>query len=280
LFLKEAESRKLLSHPEERTTFDMSLQVENVKQMLINTGNILSLNNITKNPAQNPTEELIEAINLTIKDYKEVRNLHNGTGLDQLLITRTNDDFYTKIVEQDITDLKIGLKIFLSSDDPCFLREAIEKALDALNVPSIQNVIIAYKSLQIENSHDEIKKLQDIWRVLEDYVQLKKVQQIGLADVEESTFRKIYEWSSAKPSIVQINLATCCVVPPTLQAFCKDNDIQLLTHSDPADILPKASCEEIFGKPFKLNWAVRYSIHIKCRGVLTTKGYLISINNH
>lgn len=37
-----------------------------------------------------------------------------------------------------------------------------------------------------------------------------------------------------KPNIVQINLTACCVVPPALQEFTKQNDIQLLTHSDPA----------------------------------------------
>lgn len=36
-----------------------------------------------------------------------------------------------------------------------------------------------------------------------------------------------------KPNIVQISLATCCVVPPALQAFTKENDVQLLTHNDP-----------------------------------------------
>ncbi|KAJ8870391.1 hypothetical protein PR048_029412 [Dryococelus australis] len=36
-----------------------------------------------------------------------------------------------------------------------------------------------------------------------------------------------------KPSIIQINLATCCVVPPALQEFTKDHNVQLLTHSDP-----------------------------------------------
>jgi hypothetical protein len=36
-----------------------------------------------------------------------------------------------------------------------------------------------------------------------------------------------------KPCIVQINLATCCVVPPDLQEYAKLNDILLLTHNDP-----------------------------------------------
>lgn len=36
-----------------------------------------------------------------------------------------------------------------------------------------------------------------------------------------------------KPSIIQINLSSCCVVPPALQEFTKQNDVQLLTHNDP-----------------------------------------------
>lgn len=45
-------------------------------------------------------------------------------------------------------------------------------------------------------------------------------------------YRELYNWSTVKPAIIQINLATCCVVPPTLQAFCKENNIKLFTHSD------------------------------------------------
>lgn len=43
-----------------------------------------------------------------------------------------------------------------------------------------------------------------------------------------------------KPSSNQVNLASCCVMPPDLTAFAKEFDIQLLTHNDPkgeADVL-------------------------------------------
>ncbi len=36
-----------------------------------------------------------------------------------------------------------------------------------------------------------------------------------------------------KPSSNQVNLASCCVMPPDLTAFAKEFDIQLLTHNDP-----------------------------------------------
>lgn len=60
-----------------------------------------------------------------------------------------------------------------------------------------------------------------------------------------------------------------------LQEFCNKNEIQLLTHSDPEP-------EEFFrsiGDLEKLNlipqWTVRYTVHVKCRGVLTAKGYIV-----
>lgn len=109
-----------------------------------------------------------------------------------------------------------------------------------------------------------------------------------------------------KPSIVQVNLATCCVVPPALQEFSKQNDIQLNTTSDPAgnsvhqgfvstfdtsiltfqknncflfvaDILPKDMLKQVLepSLPFNLVWVFRYQVQVKCRGVLASKGYVV-----
>ncbi|GJQ78634.1 putative glutamate--cysteine ligase regulatory [Trypoxylus dichotomus] len=223
------------------------------KTVIINTGNILALNDLTKNPGQNPTEELKEAINITLKDFKNSERTDSEP--DQSLI--------------------IALKIFVNSDNEEYLKEALNKAFSVLNVNSVQNVIISYNHKIPQNDH--VGKLQNIWKVLETYTKNKKIAQIGLADLEENMFRTIYNWSNVKPSIIQINLATCCVVPPTLQDFCKENEVQLLTHSDPTEILPDEAIEQIFDEKLVLNWVLRFLVHIKCRGVLTTKGYLINL---
>ncbi|XP_045468147.1 glutamate--cysteine ligase regulatory subunit [Harmonia axyridis] len=243
------------------------VQVNNV---IINTGNILSLNDITKKTIQNPSEELLEAINITIKEYQ---NGQTPSQPDQpLIVSRPNDDSVSKISEHDSSDLKFGFKIFLTSDDPVLLIDSIEKALITLNVASVNNVIIAF----IDKRND-IGEIKSVWTALEDYVLQNKINKIGIADVEEEIFRSLFEWSNVKPSIIQINLSTCCVVPPSLQSFCKEHDIQLLTHSDPTDILPKTSLDVVLGKEYLLKWVVRFLVHIKCRGVLTTKGYLLSL---
>ncbi|KAL3288176.1 hypothetical protein HHI36_002627 [Cryptolaemus montrouzieri] len=186
--------------------------------------------------------------------------------------SRPNDDSVTKISEHDSSDLKFGFKIFLTNEDPVLLIDSIEKTLITLNVASVSNVIIAFGEKK-----NDVSEIKSVWTALEDYVLQNKISKIGIADLEEEPFRALYDWATVKPSIIQINLSTCCVVSPTLQAFCKDNEIQLLTHSDPTDILPKSSLDIVLGKEFLLKWVVRFLVHIKCRGVLTTKGYLLSL---
>ncbi|KAJ8979464.1 hypothetical protein NQ317_002814 [Molorchus minor] len=185
--------------------------------------------------------------------------------------------FLNKINEHDHEELKIGFKVFLHNDNQKFVQEAIDKALAILKVNSVDDVIISFRQTQSEDKKDDLGQIQNVWRALETFVKNEKVKHLGIADVEENTFRAIYEWAEIKPSIIQINLATCCVVPPTLQAFCKENDLKLLTHSDPSDILPSEYVEDIFGKPLTLQWALRFLIHVKCRGVLITKGYVLKL---
>ncbi|KRT81170.1 hypothetical protein AMK59_5624 [Oryctes borbonicus] len=96
------------------------------KTIIINTGNILALNDLTKNPGQNPAEELKEAINITLKDFKNSERIDSEPN-HPLIISRQHDDLVTKISEQELSDLKIGLKIFVNSDDEEYLKEALDK---------------------------------------------------------------------------------------------------------------------------------------------------------
>lgn len=44
------------------------------------------------------------------------------------------------------------------------------------------------------------------------------------------------------------------------------------------EILPQEVLENIFGITAYLHWLIRYQIHLKCRGILSSKGYLLRIN--
>lgn len=68
----------------------------------------------------------MEAINFTIKDYQTSNGLPSQND-HVALVARQNDDLLTKLKEHDMSELKIGFKIFLNCDDNDSLYEAIEK---------------------------------------------------------------------------------------------------------------------------------------------------------
>lgn len=248
---------------------------ETVRYITVNTGNVLSLNDLTKKPNQNSTDELSDAIKITLNEWPGCEE-----HAQSIVVCRRHDDTVDKMSAQARQNLKIGIKLFINKVNEKGLNEAVATALTTLNLEYIDNLIISYHNHE-ENEDQQLENLKSIWAVVEKFVENKKVLQLGCSDIEEQTFRDLHQWATIKPNIIQINLATCCVVPPSLQEFCKDNDIQLLTHSDPSEILPSTAVSSIFKEEdLILNWVLRFFVHIKCRGVLATKGYLVSLHRH
>ncbi|KAG7300932.1 hypothetical protein JYU34_015282 [Plutella xylostella] len=149
---------------------------------------------------------------------------------------------------------------------------------------SVSNVRTTTTSESESENEADLQKCEKIlpgikvlWAVLEDYVKDGRVLQLGIADVGGSCLMKLHGWARVRPAIAQINLAACCVVPPALHAFCKENDVQLLTHIDPPDLLSIAAVKTLSDGGVSCNaldWCARYQVHIKCRGVLALKGYV------
>ncbi|MGH0132808.1 UNVERIFIED_CONTAM: hypothetical protein FKN15_050672 [Acipenser sinensis] len=77
-----------------------------------------------------------------------------------------------------------------------------------------------------------LEHLQPYWEELENLLQCHKIAAIGTSDLDKPLLEQLYMWAQVKPSSNQVNLASCCVMPPDLTAFAKEYDIQLLTHND------------------------------------------------
>ncbi|KMQ92793.1 glutamate--cysteine ligase regulatory subunit [Lasius niger] len=189
--------------------------------LLVNTGNVLSLSEARQKASQNSTDELIETLKIILNDKQS-----KGDGT-----TVINGKEDTSLQDVDRKDLKITVKVFISSPDVDLLKEALDQAFKALRTNIIESLVIAYKSA--EDPENMLSSLKRIWSAIEEYVKVGKLSSVGLSDINTNTFIELFQWADVKPNIVQINLATCCVVPPALQEFTKENDIQLLTHSDP-----------------------------------------------
>lgn len=185
----------------------------------------------------------------------------------QKQVNRNNDDLLAKITENKRDEIKIGAKVFLNTNSVDHLTAAIENLLTTLNVTYLDNLILAYHPTHEQiNGHtngngtaehgdtvqpngdsagkegilewgignqNALTDLKRLWNVLEQYAQKEKICQLGIADLDTDSLTELYETSVVKPTIAQINLSACCVVPPSLQEFCNKNEIQLLTHSDP-----------------------------------------------
>ncbi|KAG8225107.1 hypothetical protein J437_LFUL004028 [Ladona fulva] len=247
-------------------------------RVVIHTGNILCIDEVKRKAVQNPTEELVESLTYVLHQKQSSINQPAAS-----IVINEDDDYKSlKLCEPECRkDVKVSAKIFVSDFDRNKVQEALNAGLLSLKTPYIESVVLALKA----GEPTSLEILKQLWETLEDFVLKKQVYSIGVSDIETDTFVSLYEWAKVKPGIVQINLAHCCVVPPALQEFTKAHDIQLLTHGDPPDVLPNQIANELItgtappdsdeSSSLKFIWAIRYQVHIKCRGVLTSKGYIM-----
>jgi len=103
---------------------------------------------------------------------------------------------------------------------------------------------------------------------------------------------KFLEQTRIKPSVNQINVRDCCVVPKPLILYAKQQQIELLTHNDCTNILPRGTLRQILGSgengsgvlagegnqdglkgDVEPQWVVKYTAVVKDRGVVEGKGY-------
>lgn len=191
---------------------------------------------------------MFDSLQATVQE-SETEKLPNG--IEE--IRWKDNDLLVKLKENPRENIKLATKVYLNDCSEEYLRNAIENAFRILNVTFLDTLILAYhpkEATGINGTSDEIeakegiiewgdgteKSLNDLkrlWRVLEEYSQSNKIRQLGISDLNCDTLRQLFEWSTVQPTITQINLSACCVVPPDLKEFCNEKEIQLNTHSDP-----------------------------------------------
>lgn len=84
-----------------------------------------------------------------------------------------------------------------------------------------------------ENDEKAKENFKKIWARLREERNAGRIEQLGIADIDLDTINSIFDDKNYDFNILQINVITCCIPPPALVNFCKDHEIQLLTHSDP-----------------------------------------------
>ncbi|KAM7098492.1 glutamate--cysteine ligase regulatory subunit isoform 1-T1 [Molossus nigricans] len=187
-----------------------------------------------------------------------------------------------KINPDEREEMKVSAKLFIVGSNSSSTRNAVDMACSVLGVAQLDSVIIASPPTE-DGVNLSLQHLQPYWEELENLVQSKKIVAIGTSDLDKTQLEQLYQWAQVKPNSNQVNLASCCVMPPDLTAFAKQFDIQLLTHNDPKELLSEASFQEalresipdIQAHEWVPLWLLRYSVIVKSRGIIKSKGYIL-----
>ena len=197
-------------------------------------------------------------------------------------------------------------------------REAIDLVLKELGSTSIDLLIVSFPGISFDADDDDsdfddppsaphsasddgddsevppedLDTMVTTWRALEQLQQDGLVSKLGIAEFGVARLSKFLEHTRIKPSVNQINVRDCCVVPKPLILYAKQQQVELLTHNDCTNILPRGTLRQILGHgdhgarvlasehskdglqgDVAPQWVVKYTAVVKDRGVVENKGY-------
>ncbi|KAM7363277.1 glutamate-cysteine ligase modifier subunit [Cochliomyia hominivorax] len=282
-----------------------------LQKVIISTGNILNVDNAA--PLRKSNEELLESLKFCTECEKASATENTEEGKESLpeigscetevkchdteaQLLRANRELEERIKEYARNEISIGVKLFLNKSSKQGVEDAVNALMRILNVQHVDNLVLAYHPLETaskalpetpdvtspvsytgeskwsKRNEKSLDVLKELWEVLQEFHEKKQICQLGIADLDCDALTELHKNARVPPTINQINLANCCVVPPELKEFCTQHDIQLLTHSDPEILI---NDENFIIPNYTVDWSLRYQIHVRCRGVLTAKGYIL-----
>ncbi|CAH3185444.1 unnamed protein product [Porites evermanni] len=253
------------------------------KKLYIHGGNISNWNRIKRKTTPSSSDELSESIGTTLSSLVPGNN-NEEEFIPKKALRCVNQKFVEKIERGEREHLKISVKVFAIELKPAIIQDALFRAMCELGVESVETLFLALPEMSGE---DAFEVLKGFWEEMEFLSDSGYIKDLGVCDLDKPTLEKLYQWARIKPEINQVNLASCCVMPKDLVAFSEKHDIQLLTHADPKDILTKESlegaltesCKDVDVQGWRPVWALRYSVLVKCRGVIKNKGYVKLLRN-
>jgi len=122
-----------------------------------------------------------------------------------------------------------------------------------------------------------------VWSRLSELRRSGRIGRLGVAEFTKQqleALKAIVAGVGAEvPEVNQVNFQDCCVLPKHLIQYAKEEGIELLTHGDATNILPKETLQEVLetylpvaAKTLRPNFVLKYSAFITSRGLITKKG--------
>ncbi|KAF3491054.1 uncharacterized protein GIQ15_00571 [Arthroderma uncinatum] len=221
-------------------------------------------------------------------------------------------DFSLPGLSEDRSQYDITVKLFYLPGVPAqrrcqHAREAINLVLKELHISSIDLLIVSFPEVSFDADDDGEEEISNgdetesdfdnivkTWRALELMHEQGTIAQLGIAEFDSSRLTKFLAETKVRPSVDQINVKDCCVVPKSLIIYAKQENIELLTHNDCTDILPRGTTRDLLSRgengagilaatadaddggikgDIEPQWVIKYTAVVKDRGVIENKGY-------
>lgn len=286
-----------------------------IRQPLTQKSNIELINALRSNflaSQQIPTEGAESSTNGSSSNGSQPPDYRSWTAEQDGSLYIPAIDFSQHGLAEERDQYDITVKLFYLPGIPvsrrcAHTREAIDLVLKELKVKSIDLLIVSFPGILFDadddsdeedtemssGEPDDFDSMVQTWRVLESLHEQGMIAQLGVAEFGSERLARFLPHTKVKPSVDQINLRDCCVVPKSLILYAKQEQIQLLTHNDCNDILPVGTTRELLGPGEKgagilasapsagdgiqgdvePQWVVKYTAVVKDRGVVENKGY-------
>lgn len=230
--------------------------------------------------------------------------------------TRDGSDYYIPTIDWEISGLveepsqyDVTVKLFYLpgasvQDRAKYTKDAVGLVLKELKIQSIDLLIVSFPGMsfdgECESEADKKNSAQgndeeeiESWKSLEELHDRGVVKKLGLSDFGSEKLSKFLARVKVRPLVDQINVKDCCNVPLPLIKIASIEKIELLTHYDCTDILPRGTLRDLLGQgpsgagvlseskrgldgmkgDLTPEWVVKYTAVVRDRGVIENKGY-------
>ncbi|KAL7669666.1 hypothetical protein ACOME3_010313 [Neoechinorhynchus agilis] len=185
--------------------------------------------------------------------------------------------------------LKITQKVFLYNLNGALIRDAVHNLIAYLKTDKIDNLIICLPDALINSmtaENGKIPLLVELWKYVETLIDEKSVGDAGLTDMPLDILQELYRnCERHKPSLLQVDIAICCQVPPELKLFSNETHTRLLVSREPNEMFSHSELNVLINKHsmadnegndlWKMEWLMRYTVLCDRHSVIRNKGYAI-----
>ncbi|KAI9836696.1 MAG: hypothetical protein M1838_004997 [Thelocarpon superellum] len=261
--------------------------------------------------------------NVNGQSHARVVPLSAWTTREGSLISIPSIDWTLEGLAEERSQYDITVKLFYLPGVPparraAHTKEALALVLRELKVSSIDLLIVSFPGVAYESEvgckgpHngacsltaadtvvEDIDTMLDTWRILEKLQGQGMIARLGVCEFGTQMLQDFLLRTKVRPAVDQINFRSCCAVPRSLFILSKREAVELLTHSDCTNILPRGTLRELLGEgergadvltekrvPGRLQgdvepqWVVKYTAVVQDRGVVENKGYFALADLH